>query len=79
LPSASARQIVTVPRDALVLREEGSVVFKVVDDRVVRLSVETGIGADDQIEVKTDQLGPDDKVVVRGAELLRDGQAVAVQ
>ena len=79
LPSASARQIVTVPRDALVLREEGSVVFKVVDDRVVRLSVETGIGADDQIEVNADQLGPDDKVVVRGAELLRDGQAVAVQ
>ena len=79
LPSASARHIVTVPRDALVLREEGPVVFKVVDDRVVRLSVETGIGADDQIEVKADNLTVEDKVVIRGAELLRDGQAVIVQ
>ena len=79
LPSASARQIFTVPRDALVLREQGSVVFKIVDSKVVRVAVETGIGAEDRIEVKTDQLAADDRVVVRGAELLRDGQSVTTE
>jgi len=79
LPSASTRQIITVPRDALVLREQGSVVFKVADGKVVRLSVETGIGADDRIEVISDQLAANDLVVVRGAEVLRDGQTVVTQ
>lgn len=79
LPSASERQIVTVPRDALVLREQGPVVFKIADGKVIRVPVETGIGAESRIEVKTDQLRVGDTVVVRGAELLRDGQAVETE
>lgn len=79
LPAAAARRIVTIPRDALVLREAGPVVFKVQSGTVTRLSVATGIGAQERIEVTSDQLAVDDLVVIKGAELLKDGQAVEVQ
>ena len=68
-----------MPRDALVLREGGAVVFRVNDGVAERLAIETGIGAEDRIEVLGEVLTANDRVVVRGAELLRDGQAVSAQ
>lgn len=77
LPTSQVRRIVAVPRDALVLREAGAHVFRVDKNKVKRIAVETGIGADDLIEVTSPGLSPGQLVVVKGAELLRDGQNVA--
>ncbi|MDX1625199.1 MAG: efflux RND transporter periplasmic adaptor subunit [Wenzhouxiangellaceae bacterium] len=79
IPTASARDVLAVPRDALVLRGDGVAVF-VVDEqgKAQRMRVEPGIGSEEWIEVS----GPvqaGDRVVVRGNERLRAGQDVQVQ
>ena len=78
LPSAEPRSAVVVPRDALILRSDSTYVFKVNGDKTAtRIEVRTGAASGDLIEV----IGPvnsGDKVVVRGGERLREGQAVAM-
>lgn len=78
LPSAAPRSAVVVPRDALILRANGTYVFKVNGEKTAeRIEVRTGAASGDLIEV----IGPvkaGDKVVVRGGERLREGQAVAM-
>lgn len=66
-----------VPRDALVLRSDGIFVFRVSsDDKAERLPVRLGLSNKDCIAVDG-ELRSADSVVVRGAETLRDGQAVS--
>ncbi len=78
LPSSAPRDVVAVPRDALVLRSDAIYVFRVLDgDTVERVAVETGVGNGDLIEVSS-EVNPGDRIVVRGGERLRPGQAVAV-
>jgi len=78
LPTNRSRRVIAVPRDALILRSEGIYVFKVTEDGTAeRVTVETGMGHDSLIEVRGD-LGSGDKVVVRGGERLRPGQAVSI-
>ncbi len=78
LPTATSRRILTIPRDALVLRESGTVVFKVAEGNAQRVEVQTGIGADERIEVQNSGLNEGDQVVVKGAEMLRNGQPVTL-
>jgi RND family efflux transporter MFP subunit len=67
-----------VPRDALVLRDDGVSVFVVGEDSVAhRVRVITGTGSGHYIGVAGD-LDSDARVVVRGAENLRDGQEVKI-
>jgi RND family efflux transporter MFP subunit len=79
IPTANIREVLAVPRDALVLRGDGIAVFIVDQDNTARrIRVTTGIGAGDWIEVQ----GPiqdGDRVVVRGNERLRAGQQVSIQ
>ncbi len=79
VPTANVREVLAVPRDALVLRGDGITVFIVDEDNTARrIRVTTGIGAGDWIEVR----GPiqaGDKVVIRGNERLRPGQEVSVR
>ncbi|NKC01264.1 MAG: efflux RND transporter periplasmic adaptor subunit [Pseudomonadales bacterium] len=77
LPTSSSKRILTVDRDALVLRESGTAVFVVDGNIVRRVLVQTGIGADARIELVASELKIGDNVVVGGAEMLRDGQEVA--
>jgi multidrug efflux pump subunit AcrA (membrane-fusion protein) len=78
LPTDRSRRVIAVPRDALILRSEGIYVFKVTEEGTAeRVTVETGMGHDSLIEVRGD-LGSGDKVVVRGGERLRPGQAVSI-
>ncbi len=78
VPSAKPKLAVAAPRDALVLRREGTFVFRVGDDNVAqRVLVSTGVADGDLIEV-TGSIEPGDRVVVRGAERLADGQSVAM-
>ncbi len=79
IPAGDERQVVAVPRDALVLRRDGTSLFKVdAENNVQKVEVETGLSDGDLIEVKGD-LKAGDRVVIRGAERLRPGQAVQVK
>ncbi len=75
-PTAPARVAMAAPRDSLVLRQDGAFVFVVdTEGKARRVEVATGAGSGSLIEIQGDvQIG--DSVVVRGAERLRDGQAV---
>ena len=77
LPTGHAEQIVTVPRDALVIRENGTFIYIVEDGRVRKALVSTGMGAQARIEVVGERIPVGALVVVTGAELLRDGQLVS--
>jgi multidrug efflux pump subunit AcrA (membrane-fusion protein) len=72
------RDALVVNRDALILRPGGISVFVVDQDNTVRqVPVTTGIGSGPLIEVAGD-VRPGERVVVRGNERLRPGQAVTV-
>ena len=78
MPTAAAKEVLAIPRDALVLRREGASVFKMTDEStVIQVNVVVGLGAGSLIEVFGDLVAGDD-VVVRGAEGLSDGMSVAV-
>ena len=76
VPTATAREVLTIPRDAMVLRGRGVSVFRVKDDRTAeKLAVTTGVAQGDYIEV-SGALKVGDQVIVRGGERLRPGQAL---
>ena len=79
VPASASRQVLAVPRDALVLRPEGIAVSIVgTDNKAERVEVTTGLAFGALIEVHGDvQAG--DAVVIRGNERLRSGQTVEVQ
>ena len=77
--SLSAKFALTVPRDSVVLREEGAFVMRINDDaKAERIAVEISEASGDQIAVRGD-LQSGDRVAVRGAEALDDGDLVTVQ
>jgi len=76
LPTEVARSVVTVPRDALILRQDSIYLYKIKDDNTAtRINVKTGMGKGDLIEVIGD-ISSGDRVVVRGGERLREGQLI---
>jgi len=77
MPTANVKEVLAVPRDALILRREGASVFKVNDDMTVeQVTVITGLGDGDFIEV-IGELHAGDVVVTRGAERLDTGMQVS--
>lgn len=77
--SAAPRDAIAVPRDALLLREEGTYLFKLdKTNAAVRIAVETGSSLGDLVEVKG-LIAPGDRIVVRGGEHLEAGQKVRVK
>jgi RND family efflux transporter MFP subunit len=78
MPSANTKEVLAVPRDALVLRREGTFLFRINSDGTAeQVNVMTGLGAGTEIEVIGD-LRPGDRVVIRGAETLQDGMTVNI-
>jgi RND family efflux transporter MFP subunit len=77
MPTANVKDVLAVPRDALVLRREGTSVFRINDDMTAeQVNVITGLGDGSYIEV-IGELRAGDRVVTRGAERLSDGMTVA--
>jgi len=75
----SANAALTVPRDSVVLREDGTFVMRINSEQIVeRVSVEVTESSGDHVAVRGD-LESGDRVAVRGAESLEDGKLVAVQ
>lgn len=77
MPTADVKQVLAVPRDALVLRREGASVFRIAEENTVeQVSVLTGLGDGNFIEV-IGNLNAGDRVVTRGAERLSAGAEVS--
>ena len=74
-----ARQLeLAVPRDALVLRQNGAFVFRINgDNKAEQVQVEIGDSAGDLVAVRGD-LAKGDRVAIRGAENLSEGADVKI-
>jgi len=78
VPTAMPRQVLALPRDALVLRRNGVRVFIIdAQSNAVSVEVNTGIADGSFIEV-SGKLTAGDNVVIRGGERLRQGQSVQI-
>lgn len=78
VPTASPTTVTAVPRDALVLRQDSVVVFRVTPEgKAERVLVETGIASGPLIQVIGD-IKSGDRVVTRGGERLRPEQPVQI-
>lgn len=75
----SRKAVVTVPRDAVILRQGASYVMRVKPDNTAeRVAVNIGPGIDNHVQIDG-RLQAGDRVVVRGGERLEPGQTVKVQ
>ena len=78
VPSAQPRQVIAVPRDAIILRSDGNYVFRITAENTAeRIQVQVGVAQGERIEV-VGNLEEGDQIVIRGAESLREGQSVAI-
>ena len=73
VPIRARADVLAVPRDALVLRHNGSFVFRINEEnKAEQVAVDLGDSAGDMIAV-SGSLREGDRVAIRGAENLRDG------
>jgi len=78
IPIRTGEQTLAIPRDALVLRQDGSYVFRINDEnKAERIAVDIGASSGDLVGV-TGLLTEGDRVAVRGAENLREGAEVKI-
>jgi RND family efflux transporter MFP subunit len=78
IPIRTGEESLVVPRDALVLRQDGSFVFRIGDDnKAERIKVDLGDSSGELIAVDG-SLTEGDRVAVRGAENLSEGAEVRV-
>lgn len=77
VPTGVERDVLTAPRDALVLRDSGIFVYVVntKDKTAKRIDVQVGEPAGDRVAI-SGKIAAGDMIVVRGGERLRDGQNV---
>lgn len=77
-PIDTERRVVAVPRDALVIRQSGTMIYRINADNIAELiPVKTGIADSDYIEV-LGNVAAGDQIVIRGNERLRPGQSVQI-
>jgi RND family efflux transporter MFP subunit len=78
VPIRARKLALTVPRDALVLRSNGTFVFRINDEsKAEKIEVEIGDSAGDMIAV-SGALAEGDRVAIRGAENLTEGADVKI-
>lgn len=76
LALGSSREVLLVPRDALVVNQAGESVYKVEGDAASPVPVKSGRASGTLVEVSSDGLEEGDRVVVRGNERLMPGQKI---
>ena len=77
VPTGVEREVLTAPRDALVLRDSGIFVYVVnrKNKTAKRIDVQVGEPSGDRVAI-SGKIADGDLIVVRGGERLRDGQEV---
>jgi RND family efflux transporter MFP subunit len=79
LASTSTQRAVTVPRDAVILRQGAAYVFRIGERSTAeRVPVRVGAGRESEVEV-VGEIYAGDRIVIRGGERLQPGQAVKIQ
>lgn len=79
IPTAQARDVISIHRDALVLRKGSISVFRIsASNTAEQLRVEVGIGDGDYVELIGD-VQANDRIVTRGGERLRPGETVNIK
>jgi hypothetical protein len=79
LASATTQSGVTVPRDAVILRQGAAYVFRIGERSTAeRIPVQVGPGRASEVEI-IGAVAAGDRIVIRGGERLQPGQVVAVQ
>ncbi len=74
----SATTVMTIPRDSIVLREDGAFVMRINgENKAERVTIEVADANGQRVAIRG-ALKPGDRVAVRGAEALDDGEQVAV-
>jgi multidrug efflux pump subunit AcrA (membrane-fusion protein) len=76
VPTAAPRRTIVVPRDALVIRRDGNVVYRILSDNTAeRVPVSIGVADGSVVEVNGSiKIG--DQIVIEGNERLRPCQEV---
>jgi multidrug efflux pump subunit AcrA (membrane-fusion protein) len=73
------KAVVTVPRDAVILRQGASYVMRVRPDNTAeRIAVNIGPGHANHVQIDSSLIAGD-RVIIRGGERLETGQAVKIQ
>ena len=78
IPTAPPKEVLSINRDALVIRKDNISVFRVNEDNIAeQIPVEIGVGNGDFVELNGD-IEIDDVLVTRGGERLRSGEMVEI-
>ena len=77
VPTTETQNVLSIHRDALVLRKDSIFVYLVKDNKSVKVPVTTGIAQGDYIEISGD-IQEGDQVVIRGNERMMPGQDVQI-
>lgn len=67
--------VVVIPKDAILLKKHGNVVFVVKDGKAIERQVKIGISNGENVEI-IEGIKPGEKVVVKGQNLLKEGVPV---
>jgi multidrug efflux pump subunit AcrA (membrane-fusion protein) len=73
-----SREGLGVPREAILIRADGSAVFVVDGDAARMIPVQTGLETDGWVEILEGDIRADLPVVTAGKDLLQDGDRIAV-
>jgi RND family efflux transporter MFP subunit len=78
IPTAKSRNVISIHRDALVIRKGSISVFRINAENISeQLSIEVGIGDGEYVELIGD-INPGDRIATRGGERLRPGETVKI-
>jgi RND family efflux transporter MFP subunit len=78
IPMRAARESLVVPRDALILRQDGTFVFRInTENKAERIAVVTGESTGELIAI-AGELNEGDRIVIRGGETLSEGREVSI-
>jgi RND family efflux transporter MFP subunit len=79
IPVRAPQESLTVHRDALILRSDGTFVVVInAENKAHRHPVKVGEGQKERVIISSDAVKAGDRVATRGAERLQDGQSVVI-
>lgn len=77
LSTGQPQQVISIPQTAIMHSVDGNYVYRVIDKKVSKVKVKTGVQHDQQVDI-TEGLKPGEQIVVAGQMKLNDGTAVEI-